>query len=477
MAKKVAKKVRKKSVRKKAGKPSGGHADHIRKAENLGIVEAVSRPLKIVFLGAGSMFFRPLFVDVLSIPGADEGEMAIVDVDVRRLKLAEKLGNKILAEMGKPKWTLRATTDRREVLPGAQYIINCIEVSGVETVRHDNDIPLKYGIDQCIGDTTGPGGLFKALRTVPVFLDVLDDVTELAPEAWVLNYTNPMSIMCLAAHRYSDANVIGLCHSVQGTSHLMAEVAGVPYHEMKWRCAGVNHLAWMTELTRDGENLYPKIFERAKAEDEIYGRSPIRFDIMFHFGYFVTESGGHLSEYLPYYRKRPDLLKKYISQAYRGESGFYAREWPTWRKESDETRRKQLSGEEEISTERSHEFASYIIQAMETNSPLVIYGSVPNTGLIENLPQDGMVEVACLVDRRGVTPTHYGRLPAQCAALCDWNMRCYDLAADACISRSRAMAAHALMLDPLTAAVCCPAEIKKMTEELFEAEKDFLPGF
>lgn len=456
---------------------SAGHAEHIQFAENMGILDAVQRPLNVVFLGAGSGFFRPLFIDVLSIPGADRGVMSIVDIDETRLGLAEKLGKKILAEMGKTGWTLKATTDRRKVLKGAQYIINCIEVSGTKCVRHDNGIPLKYGVDQCIGDTLGPGGLFKALRTVPVFLKVLADVEELCPEAWVLNYTNPMSIMCLSAYRGSKAKVVGLCHSVQGTSHLMAEVAQVPYPEMRWKCGGINHMAWMVELTREGKDLYPIIFERSRKVKEVYEKSPIRFDIMYHFGAFVTESGGHFSEYVPYYRKRKDLLKKYTRKAYTGESGFYARMWPASRKNNDAARRDILAGKQQITYKRTWEYASYIIQAMETNSPLVIYGSMPNHGLIDNLPQDGVVEVACLVDRRGVTPTHFGRLPKQLAALCDWDMRMIDLAADACVQKSRDLAAHALMLDPLTAAVCCPAEIKKMTEELFRAEKEFLPGF
>ncbi|HUS47072.1 MAG TPA: alpha-glucosidase/alpha-galactosidase [Phycisphaerae bacterium] len=484
MARKAGRKAAVKSVRKTAKKAATksvkkdfGHAEHSRKADELGIVEGVQRPLKIVFLGAGSMFFQKLFVDVLNIPGADRGEMAIVDIDTKRLKLAKRLGYKVLERMGKGGWTLTASTDRRKVLGGAHYIINCIEVSGVETVRFDNDIPLKYGVDQCIGDTGGPGGLFKALRTVPVFLEVLKDVEALCPRAWVLNYTNPMSIMCLAAARASSANVIGLCHSVQGAARALANIAGVPYEQVKWKCAGVNHLAWVTELTRDGEDIYPLVFKKVRSDPATYDLTPIRFDMMLHFGYFVTESAGHFSEYVPYYRKRPDLIQKYCRERYKGESGFYSRNWPTWRKNCDEHRRKQIAGAAEISAERTWEYASYIIQAMETNAPFVIHATVPNTGLIDNLPSDGVVEVACVVNRHGIAPTHYGKLPPHCAALCDWNMRMYDLAATACIEKSREAAAFALMLDPLTAACCCPAEIKQMTEELFEAEKDFLPGF
>jgi len=455
---------------------SEGHAAHTQKADNLGIVDRVSRPLKVVFLGAGSAFLEHLAKDVLGIPGADEGEFALVDVDAERLQLAEALTKLILKKMHKAGWTVTATTDRKTVLEGADYLINCIEVSGTACVRFDNDIPAQYGVTQCIGDTIGPGGLFKALRTVPVFLEVLADVERMCPDAWVLNYTNPMSIMCLSAARASAAHVVGLCHSVQGTSHLLARYMGVPYPELTWVCGGVNHLAWFTELRRGREDLYPLLLAKSR-DPETWEKDPIRFDVMQHLGRFVTESSGHFSEYLPYYRKRPELIDKYCRADYRGASGFYADGWPKWRVRCDRRRRDVIAGKEEPKLERSWEYASFIIEAMETNSPFVIHGTVPNTGLITNLPADGVVEVASVVDRRGIRPTYFGHLESQCAAVCDWNMRMYDLAAEACIHRDRTTAARALMLDPLTAACCCPAEIQKMTDELFEAEKDYLPGF
>jgi alpha-galactosidase len=312
---------------------------------------------------------------------------------------------------------------------------------------------------------------------VPVYLAALKDVERLCPGAWVLNYTNPMSIMCLAAARTSRARTIGLCHSVQGASHALAAWTGVPYEELKWTCAGVNHLAWFTELSHRGRDLYPALKRRAQTDKAFAERDLVRFDLMRHFGYYCTESSGHDSEYLPYYRKSAEPLKKYCRAGYLGGSRFYASNWPAWRKACDQRRRDAISGKEPISLHRGVEYASYIIQAMETNSPVVIYGTVPNNGLISNLPQDGVVEVACLVNRYGINPTHYGKLPPQCAALCDWNMRFFDLAATACVERSKAAAAHALMVDPLTAAVSYPAAIKEMTEKLFQAEKEFLPGY
>lgn len=458
-------------------KKSSGHEAHMQKADNLGIISEVNRPLKVVFLGAGSAFFHHLLIDVLKIPGTEiGGEVCIVDIDAERLELAHKVALKIINDMGS-KWTVTATANRREVLTNTDYIINCIEVSGTDCVRFDNDIPARYGVDQCIGDTTGPGGLFKGLRTVPVFLDVLDDVEELCPGAWVLNYTNPMSIMCLAAAMASDANVIGLCHSIQGSSHNLADYADIPYAEMKWKCGGVNHLAWFTELSHNGEDLYPKLLENTKNRGELWEKDPVRFNMMKHFGYFITESSGHLSEYLPFYRKRPELIEEFCREKYLGESGFYSNNWPTWRKENDEKRRKHISGEEKYDLDRTWEYASYIIQAMETNDPFEIYGTVPNDGLIDNLPCDGVVEVACMVNNNGIIPTRFGPLPPQCAAICNWQMQMYQLAAIACVEKSREAAVHALMLDPLTAAACSLDEIRKMVDELFEAEKDFLPGF
>ena len=458
-------------------KKAEGHEAHMKKAENLGILAEVNRPLKVVFLGSGSAFFKNLLCDILNIPGADKGEMCLVDIDPERLELSRQLGEKIIDKSEKDGWKITATTERKEVLNGADYIINCIEVSGTECVRYDNDIPLEYGVDQCIGDTIGPGGLFKALRTVPVFLEVLKDIEKMCPDAWVLNYTNPMSIMCLAANRASSAKVVGLCHSVQGSSHQLADYAKVPYQEMKWRCAGINHLAWFTELTHKGKDLYPVLKQKIAEDKELLAKDPVRLDLMKYFDCFVTESSGHFSEYLPYYRKRQELIDKHCGEKYLGQSSFYADEWPGWRVDNDNRRKKFISGEEEIELDRTWEYASYIIQAMETNSPFKIYGTVANNGLITNLPQNNVVEVACTVDNEGIVPNYFGELPAHLAALCSSHQYMFDVAAEACIQKSKDLAIKALMLDPLTAAVCSLEEIKEMAERLFEAEKDFLPGF
>ncbi len=477
-------------------------------ADDAGFAGAMPRPIKITFLGAGSFFAPRLLNDVLRIPGGRGGTIALVDVDAQRLRLTCRAIRRLVAASSKARWLIVASLKRSEVLRDSDYVVNCIEVSGLDCVRHDHDVPLKYGVEQCIGDTVGPGGLFKALRTIPVWLAVLRDCERLCPQALVLNYTNPMSMMCLAAGRTSSMRVVGLCHSVQGTSQLLGRYAGIPEGELEWECAGINHLAWFTKLTHHGRNLYPQLqrkfarevaaglreFDEGKVEldarDRRYELAPpvryrhddlVRKDMCLHFGGFITESSGHLSEYLPYYRKSA-AGRKLLRLSYHGAGGFYAANWPRWRAEQDAERRAMLRGEKPICWPRSWEYASWIIEAREKGRALRVHGNVMNSQggagpLIANLPANGCVEVACLVDGNGISPVRFGALPPQMAAVCASNMAMCDLGAQAAITRRVAAAIHALLLDPLCAAVCTPAEIQRMTLELFAAEKAFLPGY
>ncbi len=456
------------------------------------------------------------------MPGADRGEFRLVDIDPERLSTMRDVVTELISDSGRSNgWTVRAGTDHREMIPGTDYAICCVEVSGLACVHFDNDIPLKYGIDQCIGDTLGPGGLLKGMRTIPVFLDILRSLRELAPQAIMLNYTNPMSMLILAAGRaVPEVPIVGLCHSVQGTSHLLAKYAGIPYEEMEWECAGINHLSWFTKLRHRGQDLYTTVLcEKFKEEIELgikeadAGLAPlhmkratnspgdelpdktwthtdlVRKDMCIQFGAFITESSGHLSEYLPYYRKN-DAGRKLLRQGYDGGSRFYVTCWPKWCANADSNRLKLLSGETTMELKRSWEYASWIIEAIEKDAPVRIHGNVMNNAeqpgrrgsgeggkLITNLPGDGAVEVACMIDRNGIHPTRYGALPSQMAAICRTNMNYFDLAATACIERSKEAAIHAMMLDPLTAAILSPREIRAMANELFEAEKEFLPGY
>ena len=429
----------------------------------------------MTYIGAGSaVFARQVITDILEVDSLESGEFALVDIDPERLELAFQLAQKLVERSGKD-WKVTASTDRLDVLDGSDFVVNSIEVAGLANVRHDYDIPLRYGVDQCIGDTIGPGGIFKALRTGPDWLAICEDVQRVCPRAIVLNYTNPMSILTLAALRATDLQVVGLCHSVQGTSAQLAAHLGVAYPELVWECAGINHNAWFTKLEHDGEDQYPRLRELARGPD-VWEQDPVRFETMLHLGYFVTESSGHFSEYVPYFRSRPDLIERYTRPKYRGESGYYANNWPEWRRRNDEWERSLLSGERELPSGRSVEYASSIVEAVELRRPAVIYGNVRNAGLIDNLP-DGCVEVACVVDGRGVQPVHFGPLPEQCAALNRAHMAVHELMVRAILERDREAARHALMLDPLTAAVCSLEEISAMFDEMWEAQRSDLVAF
>ncbi|HEX8917241.1 MAG TPA: alpha-galactosidase [Chloroflexota bacterium] len=431
--------------------------------------------VKVTVIGAGSaVFARRLITDVLAIDGLESGEIALVDIDDERLDLAYRMVQRLIALSGK-RWTVQASTERGHMLPGSTFVINTVEVAGLANVRHDYDIPLRYGVDQCIGDTIGPGGIFKALRTGPAWLDILRDCEQLCPQALVLNYTNPMSILTLAALQGTAMRTIGLCHSVQDTSQRLAAYLDIPYDELEWNCAGINHNAWFTTLRHNDQDMYPRLRQRAR-DSEIYQQDPVRFEMMLHFGAFVTESSGHFSEYVPYFRKRPDLVARYCRTGYLGESGFYANNWPRWREENDQRIKEMLAGERPIPLDRSPEYASGIVEAVALNRPRLVFGNVRNTGLVSNLP-DGCVEVACHIDRNGIRPCHFGALPEQLAALNRSHMAVHALMVQALLTRDRQAALYALLLDPLTAAVCSPAEISTLFDEMWNAEREYLQPF
>ena len=431
---------------------------------------------RIAIVGAGSaVFTRNLCSDILLAEPLRESVIALMDVDPQRLQEASRLVEDLIAARGLPA-RVEATLDRREAVRGCDYVVTTFQQGGLEAYRSDIEIPQRYGVEQCVGDTLGPGGVFRALRTIPVLLDLCADLDAVAPDALLLNYVNPMAANCWAVDRATGRPHVGLCHSVQGTSEMLAEWAGVPYDEVAFRCAGINHQAFFLEFRRGDEDLYPAI--RAAAErEEIYGSEPVRIDLMRHFGFFVTESSGHASEYSPYFRKNArmveeELVPRFTSEEDRwfdfGRTGGYLRTCLA---------RLEEAPDGEVPTARTHEYGSFIIEAIETGRPFVLNGNVPNRGLISNLPDGCCVEVACVVDANGVQPTVAGSLPPQLAALNRTNVNVQELVVEAALTGSTEAVFHAVALDPLTAAVCTLDEIRSMTAELLEAQAQWLPQF
>ena len=436
--------------------------------------------VKVALIGAGSaVFAQTVITDILAIEDLEGGTFALIDVDSKRLELTHAVAEQTIRAAGKA-WTVQASTDRRSLLPGCDYVFNMIEVGGQAHVQSDYAIPLKYGVDQCIADTIGPGGIFKYLRTAPAWLAICRDIETLCPRALVINYSNPMSALVLTALRATSLQVIGLCQSIVQTAYELADFMDVPYERMRYRCAGINHLSWFVTLEMDGKNLYPRLREAAKNMD-IFEQDPVRFDLMRAFGYFTTESSGHVSEYVPYFRTHKALMERYVRMQPDCRGGARASRWAGNREEHDERLRDYLErerrGERAFFLERGLDAGSYIVEGHALNRPQVIYGNIGNTGLIDNLPRDGCVELVCMIDGNGIHPLPFGSLPTQLAALDSAHMMVHDLLVQALLSEEREAAVQALMLDPLTASVCTLSEVRQMFDEMATAQQAYLPAF
>jgi alpha-galactosidase len=431
---------------------------------------------RIAIVGAGSaVFTRNLCSDILLAHALRDSTIALMDVDAKRLEGARELVQELIDTRGLPA-RVEATLDRREAVTGAGYVVTTFQQGGLEAYEQDIEIPRRYGVEQCVGDTLGPGGVFRALRTIPVLLDLCADMDAVAPDALLLNYVNPMAANCWAVDRGTGRPHVGLCHSVQGTSEMLAEWAGVPYDEVAFRCAGINHQAFFLEFRRGEEDLYPAIRAAAERED-VYGSEPVRIDLMRHFGYFVTESSGHASEYSPYFRKTAEMVERELVPRFTSPED----DWFDFGRTGGYLRRCLARLEEEppgeMPTERTHEYGSFIVEAMETGEPFVLNGNVPNRGLIPNLPDGCCVEVPCVVDANGVQPTVVDPLPPQLAGLNRANVNVQELIVEAALSGDTEAVHHAVSLDPLTAAVCTLEQIRAMTAELLEAQAPWLPQF
>ncbi|MFD1692401.1 alpha-glucosidase/alpha-galactosidase [Azotobacter chroococcum] len=432
---------------------------------------------KIALIGAGStVFMKNLLGDLLQVEKLRNAHIALMDIDPHRLETSQLVAGKIAEAVGASP-TFEATTDRRRALDGADYVITMIQVAGYKpgTVT-DFEVPKRHGLRQTIGDTLGIGGIMRGLRTAPVLVDIAKDMRELCPNALMLQYVNPMAINCLALNRFApEVRTVGLCHSVQGTAKELAEDIGVPIDEIRYRCAGINHMAFYLSFERllpDGrtEDLYPRIrsvLDTGKVPD--WNR--VRYEVFKHFGHFVTESSEHFAEYVPWFikRHRPDLVEQFNIPL-----DEYIRRCEKQIGEWGQQEQALLAGEG-LKICRSHEYASQIIEAELTGKPTLINGNVMNTGLIANLPESACVEVPCVVDHNGIQPTRIGNLPAGLAALMQTNINVQTLTVEALASGRREHVKQAAMLDPHTAAELSLDEIDTLVDELIEAHQGWLP--
>lgn len=435
--------------------------------------------VQVSFIGAGSpVFAKTLVTDLLTFPELAGATISLMDIDETRLQKSAQVMERVVAEHDLEA-TIESTTDRRESLGGADYVISAIHVGGREPFENEIDIPAEYGVGQAVGDTLGPGGVFRALRTIPTMIDIARDMEELCPDALLLNYTNPMAMLCWAVDQVSSIDVIGLCHSVQGTSKHLANIVDQPYEEVDYWVAGINHMAWFLDFTHrpTGRDLYPDLFE-AMSDPEIYASDSVRFEIMQHFGYFVTESSSHMSEYVPYFRTEEETIEKHTpgpDEDYPLVSwmptGQYFNHWQGYQEEN----RSKAVEDYDTDLSLSEEYGARIIHSIETGQPRRMNINLSNeANAITNLGSDACVEVPCLVDGTGVRPCAVGELPAQLAAVNRSNIAVQRLAVKGAIEDDLDAARQAIKLDPLTAAVLTLDEIDAMIDELLEANAQYL---
>ncbi len=428
---------------------------------------------KITFIGAGStVFAKNLLGDILSFPELAGSEITLFDIDKQRLDTSKVVANKVAQKLGaKPK--IVTTTNRKKALDGADYAISMIQVGGYKpgTVV-DFEIPKKYGLRQTIADTLGIGGIMRGLRTIPVLLDMCKDMEAVCPDVTFLQYVNPMCMNMMAIQRATKIKSVGLCHSVQGTAEQLAHDINVPIDEINYVAAGINHVAFYLKFERDGKDLYPEI-RKVLAKNKQPSWNLVRYEILKRFGYFVTESSEHFSEYTPWFikRDRPDLidqfnipLDEYIRRCEEQIAGWHKM-------------RAELETGKDLEVHRSHEYGSLIIHSLETGTPRVVYGNVANKGIIDNLPENCCVEVPVLVDKSGLQPTKIGALPPQLAALMQTNVNVQTLAVEAALTGKREHIYHAAALDPHTAAELSLEQIWSLVDDLIEAHGDWLPKY
>jgi len=435
---------------------------------------------RIAFIGAGSLVFtRSLVRDILTFPLLRGSTLVLMDINRERLKFSQKAVQAIIDRGNYPARVV-ATTDRTEALKGAEAVVCTILSGGVSVWQHDILIPKKYGIDTNVGDTRSVSGIFRALRTIPTMVGLVRDMERYCPDAILLNYTNPMAMLCRAMQRTSRIQLTGLCHSVMGVAGLLTRWIGAKPEEITYVSAGINHQAWFVEFKRNGRDAYPAVRQAVTTNQKIYREDIVRNEMFLALGYYVTESSGHNSEYNWWFRKRQDLIDKYCTKGTSwnpGKYGFilerYRRNEKTWKKQV----KKWLAESDSMKLIRGYEYAACIINARMGGELFRFHGNVPNTGLIPNLPADACVEVPVLADKRGFNPLYVGPLPPQCAALNNVSIAVEEMAVEAALTGDPTGVYRAVCYDPLSAAVLSLAEIKKMVQEMLRKNKPHLPQF
>lgn len=435
---------------------------------------------KITFIGAGSFgFTRTLVRDLLTFPLLEGSTLCLMDIDAKRLEWSRRAVQRIVDEGGYPA-TVVTTLDRAEALRDADYVLVTILAGATDVWRHDIEIPKKYGVDMNVGDTRSVSGIFRALRTIPVMVEIARDMERYCPGALMLNYTNPMAMLCRAIDRETDIVVTGLCHSVQGTAEMLARWIGAPMDEITFTCAGINHMAWYLDYRWKGADAYPLIRKAITERPEVYNEEQVRNEMFLAFDHYVTESSGHNSEYNWWFRKRPDLIEKYCTHGTGWNPGEYAyilkhyqeREH-TWQDDIQ----KWLDNPEPLNLKRGHEYAAYIMNALEGGEPFTFNGNMPNKHLIDNLPQDACVEIPVWASRKGLESVAVGALPPQCAILTNLSAQIEEMAVEAALTGNRRLVYQAIANDPLSAAVLSLAEIRQMVDDLFAVNEPYLPKF
>lgn len=435
---------------------------------------------KIALIGAGSLqFTTSVMRDLLTFPDFKDCEFALMDINKENLDNITRVCKKIREVMNCPQCKITPTMDRAEALKGADGVLCTVFNGDVDIWRYEIEIPKKYGVDINVGDTRSVSGIFRALRNIPLMLDICKDIEKYCPNAVFLNYTNPMAMLCGAMQKYSNVEVTGLCHSVQGTIKMLAQWLGIPKEEIKYLCKGINHQAFYTVLEHKGEDLYPRLRKLITENPEFKNKELVRNEMFLHLGYYVTESSGHNSEYNQWFRKRPDLIEKFCTNSTDWNPGEYAFSLKL-RENRKENLKKQYDDflEKGIDTNKSQEYAADIFNArLGDGKPFIFNGNVLNHGSIPNLPYDACVEVPVVADWMGFKTTIAGPLPDHLAILVNTSARIENLVIEAAMKKSKEMVYQAVYMDPLTSAVCSLAEIRQMCDEIFAVNKDYLGDY